>query len=60
MKGVSTQKTMNLTGIYSGVDYSSTYLEVTESPNNNSSQKPNSNTYKVYPNSKKKEKNKIL
>lgn len=30
--GVGSTKTINVTGVYSGVDYSSTYLEVTETP----------------------------
>jgi len=30
--GVTSSKTMNVTGVYSGVDYSSTFLEVTETP----------------------------
>lgn len=53
VKGVSSQKVMEITGIYSGVDYSSTYLEVTETPvGNHSNNKMIPVTYNIYPNGK--------
>lgn len=46
LKGVETEKIMNITGIYEGVDYSSRYLEITETPLNNRSTRK-SKTYIV-------------
>lgn len=48
--GVNSQNTINITGVFSGVDYSSTYLEVTENPNGGSGgvSSSKSKTYKVY------------
>ena len=51
LKGVQTEKLMNISGIYEGVDYSSTYLEVTETPIGTRSMGL-SKTYIVYPNPK--------
>lgn len=51
LKGVRTEKLMNISGIYEGVDYSSTQLEVTEIPIGTRSVR-GTKTYIVYPNPK--------
>lgn len=54
LKGVEDEHIINLTGIYEGVDYSSTYLEVTEYPlnTNNTISATGTKTYIVYPDPK--------